>query len=184
MASARIGRLPRGLGFSRAVPGILAGASQRGGLSASRSPNSSLQTGKAQSLPAPFTSLGTSWTVQANKTHLPELASVGSSAQETRYVFWRSFSQSVSSHQGFQSPKAGHEEGGSWMKQGTFFISAGLSCKRGAPSASAISPTLPECFRRDRRHMDYDDKKILVDLLLRLVLDLQCSTSICIFPSK
>ncbi len=180
MTWARIVRLPRGLVFSRAVSGILAGASQRGGLSASCSPNSSLQTGKAQSVPAPFSSLGTSWIVQANKTHLPELASPG-------YIFSRSFSQSVSSQQGLQSPKVGHEEGGSSMKQGTFFISACLSCKRGAPSASAISPSLPECFRRDRRRMDYDDKKILVDLLLRLVLykkKMPCSTGICIFPSN
>jgi hypothetical protein len=170
MALGKAGRLLRGSVFLRAVSGILTGASQRGGLSASRSSKSSLQTGKAPSLPALLGSIGTSCAVQANKTHSRELASVGSSAQETGHLFWRSFSQSV---QGIQSPKDGDEEGGSSMTQGAFFYQCMFIMQAWCflrMCASAISPTLPECFRRDRRHMDYcHDEKILVDLP-RLVL--------------
>lgn len=137
VALGKVARLLRGSGPPGAVPGIATGtqlASQLCRLSASRSPNSSLQTQRAQSFPALFSSPGASSyqlpPVQANKTHVPELASVGSSygslhAQETGHLSGRSFSESVLSHREFQIPKDGGEEGGLSMKQGTdFFMQA------------------------------------------------------------
>lgn len=111
----------RNWGVSRSVPHILTVASRCGGRSAPRSPNSSLQTGRAQPTRTRFSSPDTSCAVRANKAHPPELASMRCFTQETRHLSSRSFCQSALPDQGIQTPKDGDEEGGLSM-QGTLFL--------------------------------------------------------------
>lgn len=130
MALGKCAGLIGGLWSPQAVPAFCTGfASQHGGLSASRPRDSPLQTQRAQLSPALFSGPDTPSyqlsLVQGNKTHVPQPVRSNSGlplAQDMCHLSRRSGSQSVLSHRDIHSPKGCKEEGGSSMKQGTFFF--------------------------------------------------------------